>query len=244
MTIISRRHALALFGGSLAASLGSNVAEGATKSFVAFGDSYTHSYRNGIASWADQIKSSGTARLIVNLAYSGATAEGLDMRQTLDGQVDRWVKSYRSKGMPDRMFIYFGYNDVSPVQSLAPAMAQYRKSLDRLISYGATRSGRRIVLCLLHDWSRNPARNTSSRTRVLAWNKFVTKLADERGNVVTANLYSRFEDVYRNKSKYGLTNVTDINLTRSATTYLYADRSHFGRKGQSIIAKELRRFLV
>lgn len=245
MTGVSRRKSLELLGGSLAASaLAIEPADARAKSFVAFGDSYTRSYRNGIASWADQISASGAAKLVVNLAYSGATAEGTNTRRTLDGQVDIWVKDYQPHGVPDRTVIYFGYNDIAPDKPLGPAMYQYRVCVDRLISYGVTQGSRCLVLCKLHDWSHNPSRKTSALERVRTWNHFVADIAAERSNVLFVRLFARFEDVFNNKSKYGFTNVTSVNRELSATTFLYADGSHFGRKGQSIIAREIRPMLL
>lgn len=244
MTLITRRRSLAMLGGTLAATtVGAQLAHAShrtAKSLVAFGDSYTASYRNGIPSWADQLHASGVVKMQANFGYSGATSEGLDSPKTLDGQIDRWIANYRSKGVPDRTVIYFGYNDISPDKPLTAAMNQYRRGVDRLMAAGAVSGTRRMLLCLLHDWTHNPARKTDARARVLEWNRFVTKIADDRNKVITVDLFSRLEDVYRNKGAYGLTNVTDVNAALSATTYLYVDGSHFGRKGQSIIANEVK----
>jgi lysophospholipase L1-like esterase len=240
MIDLSRRRTLGMIMGGLVLAH-ARPAPAAAKSFVAFGDSYTHSYRNGIASWADQISASGNARLLANLAFSGATTAGLNGLRTFDGQIDNWVANHLAKGLPDRTVVYFGYNDIAPDnQALSPAMIQYRLSIDRLISYGVTQGSRRMVLCLLHDWSRNPTRKISARSRVLAWNQYVARLAATRTNVTTVNLFARLEDVYRNKAAYGFINVTDPDKARSTTSYLYADINHFGRKGQTIIANEIR----
>jgi lysophospholipase L1-like esterase len=210
------------------------------KSFVAFGDSYTASFRSGVPSWADQIDASGDARIVVNLAVSGATAEGNDLAGTLDGQVDRWIASYRSQGVPDRTVIYIGYNDVKTTKALNAAMDQFRAQVDRLIANGVTQNQQQLVLCLLHDWSRNPGTTTSVRARVTAWNQYVASVAAARPNVVIVDLFTLFEDVFASPSTYDLTNVTTPSTTLSATTYLYFDGSHFGSKGQAIIAGEVR----
>ncbi|HEX2528545.1 MAG TPA: GDSL-type esterase/lipase family protein [Geminicoccus sp.] len=237
MIEFTRRRSLGLVAGGLLAGRPAPTLA-AARSFVAFGDSYTHSYRHGIPSWADQISASGNARLLVNLAFSGATTAGLNGPRTFDGQIDSWAANHRSTGLPDRTVVYFGYNDIAPDnQALSPAMIQYRLSIDRLISYGVTQGGRRMILCLLHDWSRNPTRKIPARARVLAWNQYVARLAATRANV---NLFARLEDVYRNKAAYGFINVTDPDKASSATSYLYADINHFGRKGQAIIANEIR----
>ena len=79
---------------------------------------------------------------------------------------------------------------------------------------------------------------------MISWNRYVRSVAAARPNVVTVDLFTRFEDVFRHKSAYGFVNVTVANRALSATTYLYADDNHFGRKGQAIIAREIRPKLV
>src|SRR4051795_12164912 len=113
MALLTRRRSLTLLVGSVAAAeFGGRSAEAATKTFIAFGDSYTRSYRSGIASWADQINASGAARMLVDLAVSGSFAAGSNAATTLDGQIDRWIGTYKSRGVPDRTVIYMGNNDV------------------------------------------------------------------------------------------------------------------------------------
>src|SRR3954452_14193075 len=244
MTILTRRASLTLIAGGVAAiGVQTSAAEAAAKRFVSFGDSYTRTYRAGIPTWADQINASGVAKVLVNLAVSGATAAGSNSQQTLDGQVDRWIGTYKSRGAPDRTVIYMGNNDVGFGGSLTTAMNRYRAQVDRLIANGVTYGSRRLVLCLLHDWSRNPSSTTSVRARVRWWNDHLASIAAARSNVVTVNLFARFEDVFAHPAKYGLANVTTANKSLSASTYLYFDGNHFGRKGHAIIAKEVVRKL-
>jgi lysophospholipase L1-like esterase len=240
MTALTRRSSLTLIAGGVAA-LGTKTpdAEAAVKTFVAFGDSYTRTYRAGIPTWADQINASGAAKMLVDLAVSGSFAAGSNAATTLDGQVDRWIGTYKSRGVPDRTVIYMGNNDVGFGGSLTTAMNQYRAQVDRLIANRVTYGSRRLVLCLLHDWSRNPSSTTSVRSRVRWWNDHLASIAAARPNVVTVNLFTRFEDVFAHRTKYGLVNVTAPNKSLSATTYLYFDGYHFGRKGHAIIAKEV-----
>ena len=240
MTDLTRRASLALLGGRAAMlGLGSAPAEAAAKRFVAFGDSYTRSFRAGVPTWADQINAGGAARVLVNLAVSGATAAGSNSQTTLDGQVDRWIGTYRSRGIPDRTVIYMGNNDVAFGASLTTAMNQYRAQVDRLIANGVTQGSRRLVLCLLHDWSRNPSSTRSVRSRVRWWNGQLASIAAVRPNVLTVNLFARLEDVFAHPAKYGLTNVRVANRALSASTYLYLDGNHFGRRGHAIIANEV-----
>jgi phospholipase/lecithinase/hemolysin len=96
------------------------------------------------------------------------------------------------------------------------------------------------VLCLLHDWNRNPAAERDVRPRVVEWNDHVRGVAASRPNCVVVDLFALFEGVFRNPGRYGFTNVTVASLALSATTHLYADGGHFGRKGQRIIADAVR----
>ena len=158
--------------------------------FVCFGDSYTRSFRAGIPTWADQIDASGAAKVLVNMAVSGATAAGTNAMKTLDGQVDRWIAGYKAAGVPDRTVIYMGNNDVAfGPASLSAALNQYSAQVDRLIDRGVTLGSRRLVLCLLHDWSRNPASTRSFRALVRSWNNRLVSIAAARPNVVTVNLF-------------------------------------------------------
>lgn len=238
--MLKRRMFLGAIGSALAAGVpGSRVSEAAVPSFVAFGDSYTYSNYLKIPSWADQFRTAGTARQIVNLAYPGATTEGLDRRNTFDGQVDLWLANNRPKGLPDRTVVYFGNNDVRTTRPLNPIKTQYRTQIDRIIKAGANWGSRRIVLCLLHDWSRNPGAASNVRSRVTDWNAFVAKLARDRRNCVAVDLFTLFEDVFAAPAKYGLSNVTTPHYTLSASTHLFADSLHFGKKGQALIGNAI-----
>lgn len=250
MQKLDRRNFLGVLGGSLGAaavSFPTGEAFAAVKSFIAFGDSYTVSSRFGIPSWATQINSSGAARQIVNLARSGATVTGTNTLQTFDGQVDVWIRNHKARGLPDRTVVYLGYNNI--LDPMTTVQSQYRQQIDRLIANGVTQGQRRLVLCLLHDWSRNPGCTSQScrtdvRPWVLAWNRSIRSVAGARPNCVVVDLFTRFEDVFRNPGKYGLTNVTTPNRELSASTHLYADSAHFGQKGQQIIASMIRPKLV
>ncbi|WP_027135402.1 GDSL-type esterase/lipase family protein [Geminicoccus roseus] len=242
MTIVNRRRALGLLGGAAAAAttLDLRAAETKLRSFVAFGDSYTRSYREGVASWADQIHAGGRARLLVNLAESGATVEGYNSARTLDRQVDIWVANHRPKEIPDRTVIYMGYNDVKLTKSLSRPMFQYREQVERLIGHGVTSGGRRLVLCRIHDWSRNPLSTTSVRGRVKEWNWFISSLASAYGNIDIVDLYGRVEYIFREPARFGFTNLTEADKAGSASTHLFFDGNHFGHKGQWLLSKEIR----
>lgn len=233
LELLNRRGLLALAGSALVAR--ALPAEAAARSFVAFGDSYTASYYRSVASWADQSVSAGSLRQIANLAYPGATAAGYNARDTFEGQVDRWLASYRKKGVPDRTIVYFGYNDVRTKVGLATPKLLYRRQIDRLVAAGVNSGSRRLVLCQIHDWSRNPGAAYNVRSRVKEWNAHVRSVAASHSNCQTVDLYGLFEKVFANPRSYGLSNVTTVDRSRSATTHLFADASHFGKKGQALI---------
>jgi phospholipase/lecithinase/hemolysin len=241
MTRLGRRAFLTLIGGSLATTaFGALPAAAAVPTFIALGDSYTASYRSNIPSWADQIDGGGAATVLANLAVSGSTAEGVNVRKTFDGQVDAWIRDHKPKGIPDRTVVYLGYNDIKADKSLSNAKNQYRAQVDRLIANGVTQGQCRLVLCLLHDWSRNPGATRSYRSRVLDWNRHVRNVAAARPNCVVVDLFSLFERVFADPGVYGLTNVTEPNRALSATTHLYVDVDHFGQKGQALIARAVK----
>jgi phospholipase/lecithinase/hemolysin len=241
MSRSDRRAFLTLASGSLTGlALAAFPAAATVPTFVALGDSYTASYRNGIPSWADQTDGGGDARVLVNLAVSGSTAEGVNLAKTFDGQVDAWIRDHKPKGVPDRTVVYFGYNDIKADKSLSNAKNQYRAQVDRLIANGVTQGQRRLVVCLLHDWSRNPGATRSYRSRVSEWNRHVRNVAAARPNCVVVDLFSLFERVFADPGAYGFTNVTDPNRALSATTHLYADVGHFGRKGQALVARAVK----
>jgi lysophospholipase L1-like esterase len=46
--------------------------------------------------------------------------------------------------------------------------------------------------------------------------------------------------MFADPDAYGLANVAEPNRALSATTHLYADVGHFGRKGQALIARAVK----
>ena len=113
--------------------------------------------------------------------------------------------------------VYFGYNDIKADKSLSNAKNQYRAQVDRLIANGVTQGQCRLVLCLLHDWSRNPGATRSYRARVTEWNRHVRNVAAARPNCVVVDLFSLFERVFADPGAYGFTNVTQPNRALSAS---------------------------
>jgi lysophospholipase L1-like esterase len=178
--------------------------------------------------------------VLVNLAVSGSIAEGVNIKKTFDGQVDAWIRDHKARGVPDRTVVYFGYNDLKADKSLSNAKNQYRAQVDRLIANGVTQGQRRLVLCLLHDWSRNPGATRSYRSRVTEWNRHVRNVAAARPNCAVVDLFSLFERVFANPGKHGLKNVSTPSTAASRSTHLFYDSLHFGARGQAIIARAMK----
>ena len=57
------------------------------------------------------------------------------------------------------------------------------------------------------------------------------------------NLGVFFDKVFQNPAAYHLTNVTTPDPANSGSTALYFDSTHFGKKGQWLIAAEVKRVL-
>jgi len=171
----------------------------------------------------------------------GSTVAGSGGSKTFDGQVDSWIKNYRSKGIPDRTVVYFGYNDV---KTTALPKVQYSLQVKRLIDQGVTSNNRKLLLCQLHDWSRNPGTTLNVRSYIQEWNQYIRAVASAHANCVVVYLYSLFEDVFLNPGRYGFTNVTRANAALSSTTYLYYNLGHFGTKGERLIANKILSKLV
>lgn len=248
MQSMERRRFLGLLTGTLSATatgaLSTNSLHAAVPSFVAFGDSYTVSVLEGIPGWPTLIRNDGSARLLANMALRGSSAEGTNTPRTFDGQVDAWLAKHKGKGVPDRAVVYFGYNDVKLRKPLTAAKNEYRRQVDRLIAQGVTQGKRKLVLCLIHDWSRNPGADFPVRSRVIAWNNHIRSLAAARPNCVTVDLFARFEDVFKRPSAYGIVNLTDWDHKRSFKDYLFGDDEHFGKVGQAIIARDIMQQLL
>ena len=143
--------------------------------------------------------------------------------------------------------VYVGYNNIG--NAMTTVRNAFSRQIDRLIANGITQSERKLVLCLLHDRSRDPrcaslSCKNSVRPWVVEWNMFVRSVAASRSNCIVVDLFTQFENVYNNPSSYGFTNVTTANFKLSVSTHLYADAGHFGKKGQGIIASTIRPNLV
>jgi lysophospholipase L1-like esterase len=205
-------------------------------SLLTFGDSYTQSYLGKVPSWATQLQARGTIALTANYGRSGATAIGSGGgRGTFDGQLDEWER--KGKRLARRTVIYFGYNDINRNVDLGASARRYAAGIDRLIRAGANSGGRRIILTLVHDWSRNPNGEARERARVATWNRHVRSIASARG-LRAVDMYAKINAVFQKPRSYDITNTSVPSRTNQA--HLYYDGAHFGTRGQRIIADTMR----
>ena len=150
----------------------------------------------------------------------------------LEAQVDAWIADPPASRLT---VIYIGYNDIRTFGTLTTPLAHYATQIDRLITAGATATGKYIVLALVHDFGSIPAGESAWTTRTPIWNTGVADLADARTNVVVVDLFTPFEDIFANPALYGFTNVTD-SASGDVAGWLHADDYHFGSQGQELIA--------
>ena len=208
-----------------------------------FGDSYSvENFAGATTTWSTVLRNNGTVSSNRNFAVGGARANAAG-GNTFAEQVDRFANSGASIGGRDLTVVYFGYNDLGAAD-LAPARAGYRDGVDRLLAAGAAGADRRLFVTLLHDWSRNPGVNAVDTARVRSWNDFVTDVANSNDNVVAVDLFTVFNRIYADPRAFGFDNVTTVEQANSATTALYFDATHFGNRGQDVIARVYRHYLT
>lgn len=207
---------------------------------LAFGDSYTQAMLYTVPSWAEQLRRAGTVQVIANYGRSGATAGGTGQgRGTFDGQLDEWTRQGRR--LARRTVVYLGYNDINRGLDLARSGRAYAAGVDRLLQARANRDGRRVLLVVVHDWSRNPLGVPADRPRVDAWNRNVRAVARARG-LRAVDVYARINAVFAAPARFGFVNVA--RPSRTNPRHLYYDGGHFGARGQGIIAETVRAALA
>jgi lysophospholipase L1-like esterase len=207
-------------------------------SILVFGDSYSARYWQQVPSWVEQLRAAGTVSVATNHAVAGATASGSGDARTFAGQVDRWARG--GGKVADTTIVYFGHNDIHRNLDLNGAKAAYARGIDRLVAAGVTSGQRRLLLTLIHDWSRNPGSSGNERGRVQRWNQLVQAVGGTRPNVQIVDLFSLFERVFANPGKHGLKNVSTPSTAASRSTHLFDDSLHFGARGQAIIARAMK----
>lgn len=203
---------------------------------TAFGDSYTQTYWQAVPSWVSQLRARKAVAVRVNYARAGATAVGNGGgRRTFDGQLDEWERTGRPQAR--RTVVYFGYNDIARRLDLSASARALASGVDRLLRGRANRDGRKVLLTVVHDWSRNPKGVYAQRARVATWNRQVRSIAAARG-LRAVDLYTKVNAVFRAPRSFGITNTSSPSRTNPG--HLFFDPAHFGARGQGIIAETMR----
>jgi lysophospholipase L1-like esterase len=211
-----------------------------------FGDSYSVPSYSGTPTWPAFLQSSGIAERTENYAIGGNRAAFGQGRGFYD-QVNGWLRTNRPVNDRDLTVAYFGYNDIGRGgnrDGFANARAGYTTSVNLLIEAGAASENRRLFLTQIHDWSRNPGINDAFRQQVIDWNNIVAETANSSPNVVAVDLFTVFDRIYARPEDYGFTNVTTVDASRASIDALYLDGSHFGPKGQEMIARTFNHYLT
>jgi phospholipase/lecithinase/hemolysin len=206
-----------------------------------FGDSYSQEGFAGTKTWTMVLRDEGTAARTEVYAVGGASAS-LGASNNFARQLDTFDAANRTIGNRDLTAVYFGYNDLS--RELTPARAGYEAGVDRLLAAGAADDDRRLFLTMLHDWSRNPGVTADRRARVNEFNSSIAGLANRNSNIIAVDLFTVFERVFERPGDFGLVDVTGVDPARSATDTLFFDPTHFGNRGQEIIASVYRHYLT
>lgn len=216
-----------------------------------FGDSYSDSaYLNprGILNWTDSLKGSGHVSQVENYAIGGARAQ-FSQTISFDKQLNKWRSTNSAVTERDLTVTYLGYNDIGrfglPASSFAASKAGYAEGINQLVQAGAANGSNRIFVTQIHDWSRNPGVDTgATKNLVLDWNNYLAGLANSNPNIIAVDLYTVFNRILNEPTKYGFNNVATQDKFRHATDALFYDSIHFGTRGEEIIARTYRHYLT
>jgi hypothetical protein len=207
-----------------------------------FGDSYSvENFAGATTTWSTVLDNNGTAADLENYAIGGARAAP-GFSNAFDRQLDTWESANSPIGARDLTAVYFGYNDL--VANDPGRESGYRDGIDRLVAAGAAGSDRKLFVTLLHDWSQNPSTGGVTRPAVQNWNSFVAGIANSNDNIIAVDLFTVFDRIYDDPAEFGFSNVTTVDTANSATTALYFDETHFGSRGQDVIARVYRHYLT
>ena len=214
----------------------------------AFGDSYTDGDYLPFNTWAENMLADGSTTRLSNFAEAGATAfdgptSSFDTN-SFRMQLDRLVQTNLQYKYKDLTVVYFGHNDANRIANLTQAKIDYTEGIDFLVNRGATGSKRRMLLANIHNIARDPSHSSRAAANVPRWNQHVAAVANARSNVIAVDLYTAFERVYANPSRYGFVNVTTANAARDQIDYLYYDGYHIGERGQKLIQQVYKHYLT
>ncbi len=224
------------------------------KTLRVYGDSYSaldYTDTRGTINWATELGKRGRAERVDNYAIGGARAAS-GRTNSFDRQINASLQSNNPVGSGDALnadlaVIYLGYNDIGRHGSsngLRSARAGYFDGINTLIKAGATNGNNRIFLTQIHDWSRNPRNDPNTASQVVMWNDFVAAQANANPNIVAVDLFTVFNRVYDNPSRFGLVNVDTVDYARSPIDALYFDSQHFGNRGQDIISRTFEHYIT
>lgn len=244
----------ALASNPFAAPGATTFSEVKVKTMRVYGDSYSaldFTEPRGTINWATELRNRGRVERVDNYAIGGARA-AKGTSTAFDRQVNASLNSNNPIGAGDPLngdlaVVYFGYNDIGRTGSadgLRSARAGYFDGINTLIRAGATNGRNRIFLTQIHDWSRNPRNDPSTAGQVVQWNDFIAAQANANPNIVAVDLYTVFNRIYENPSRFGFVNVTTRDFRRSAIDALYLDLNHFGNRGQDVISRTFEHYLT
>ena len=88
----------------------------------------------------------------------------------------------------------------------------------------------------LHGGGWNRKDRPIVRPRTVEWNAWLAGMAAARPGVTTADVFAVVDQLLANPVAYGIEELKKRDPERSLTTWLMFDASHFGGRGQEIIA--------
>lgn len=233
-----------------AVSTGNGTLQPHISTLRAFGDSYTDiAFTNskGTSNWVTELTARVPTDVKLNYAIGGARA-GKGGHREFDRQIDTMTGLGQDKiSDSDLTIAYFGYNDINKNgarDDLVRAKLGMAEGVDRLIAMGATKDNRRLFVTQIHDWSKNPGIADSTHGQVVAWNSYLAELANSKENVIAVDLYTAFERIFADPAAFGFRNVSTPDARRSAADALFNDTTHFGTRGQRVIARVYEHYLT
>ena len=216
-----------------------------------FGDSYTdplYTSPRGILNWASALQGSNYATNLENYALGGARSS---FTQTIsfDKQLNTWRSRNSAIAERDLTITYLGYNDVGrngrSTEDFNASKAGYAEGINQLVQAGAANGTNRIFITQIHDWSRNPGVNpTNTASLIVDWNTYLAGLANSNPNIIAVDLFTVFNRVLDNPTKYGFNIIDTEDINRHTTDALFYDAIHFGSRGMEIVARTYAHYLT
>jgi len=216
-----------------------------------FGDSYSdpgYTGPNGILNWASALQGSGYVSRVENYAIGGARAQ-FSQTTSFDRQLATWRNRNSAIAERDLSVTYFGYNDVGrngrAPEDFAASKAGYTEGVNQLVQAGAAGGTNRIFVTQIHDWSRNPGVNPrNTQSLIVDLNNHVAGLANSNPNIIAVDLYTVFNRILNDPTKYGFNIIDTEDPMRHTTDALFYDAIHFGSRGMEIVARTYAHYLT